>query len=139
MDRWEREGLRSANNGIRNQVDDILDTLATQQAQLARVQAQVDAVRVTVTSADRLVEVTVDSAGVVTDVRFTAAAVRSTPEQLGRSTTEAAREAARQAHEQHRAIIAPLTDAADAMPDLSDLVPGASSLREPRDPTPEDL
>ena len=130
MDRWEREGLRSANNGMRNQVDHILNQLDEQRALLSEVQEKLDAARCTAKSADGLVEVTTDSGGVVTDVQFTTEAVRSTPQQLGRSVTEAAREAARLAREQTREIMAPVTAAADAMPDLSDLVPGAPSLRE---------
>ncbi|MFQ6394932.1 YbaB/EbfC family nucleoid-associated protein [Nocardia sp. KC 131] len=131
MDRWEREGLRSANFGMRNQVDHILDTLAEQRARLCEVQQQLDTVRCTATSTDGLVEVTVDSAGALTDVRFTQDALRSTVEQLGRSVTEAGRAAVRRAHEQTKEIIAPVAAVADAMPDLADLVTGAPSLREP--------
>ncbi|MGY4098713.1 YbaB/EbfC family nucleoid-associated protein [Nocardia sp. R16R-3T] len=130
MDRWEREGLRSANFGIRNQVDHILDALAEQRAQLAEVRRQLDAARYSATSPDGLVEVTVDTAGILADVRFTAAAMRSTTEQLGRSVTEAGRAAARRAQEQTRQMLAPVAAAADAIPDLPDLIPGAPSLRE---------
>ncbi|WP_329411851.1 YbaB/EbfC family nucleoid-associated protein [Nocardia vinacea] len=133
MDRWEREGLRSANFGVRNQVDHILDALAEQRAQLAEIQQQLDAARYTATSADGLVEVTVDNSGVLTDVRFTANAMRGTAEQLGRSVTEAGRAAAERAHEQTKQLLAPIAAAADAMPDLPDLVPDAPSLREPRE------
>ncbi|WP_067698993.1 YbaB/EbfC family nucleoid-associated protein [Nocardia jejuensis] len=130
MDRWEQEGLHSANFGMRNQVDHILDALAEQQARLTEVQQRLDAARITVASADGLVEVTVDSAGVLTDVTFTAAALRGTAEQLGKSTLETGREAARRAQEQTREILAPVAEAGAAMPDLSDLVPGAPSLRD---------
>lgn len=130
MDRWERDGLRSANSGIRNQVDHILDALAEQRAHLTDVHEKLSAVRCTAESADGLVEVTVDAGGVLTDVRFTQAALRVTPEQLGRSVTEAGREAARLAREQHAEIISPIVDEAGAVPDLPDLVPGAPSWRE---------
>lgn len=133
MDRWEREGLRSANFGMRNQVEQILDALAEQRERRADVQRQLDAARSTATSADGLVEVTVDSTGVLIDVRFAADAQRSTPAQLGRSVTEAGREAARRVRERTEQILAPVVAAADAMPDLPDLVPGAPSLREPRE------
>ncbi|MEV2218651.1 YbaB/EbfC family nucleoid-associated protein [Nocardia vinacea] len=132
MDRWEREGLRSANFGIRNQVDHILDTLAEQRASLAEVQQRLETMRSTATSADGLVEVTVDNSGVLIDVQFTADALRSTAEQLGRSVTEAGREAARRAREQTEQLLAPVVSATEAMPDLPDLVLGAPSLREPR-------
>ncbi|MEU6828022.1 YbaB/EbfC family nucleoid-associated protein [Nocardia beijingensis] len=134
VDRWEREGLRSANSGIRNQVDHILDALAEQRPHLAEVRDKLAAVRCTAESADKLVAVTVDAAGVVVDVRFAPTALRSTPEQLGRSVTEASRQAARLARDQHAAIIAPMVAEAGAIPDLPDLVPGAPSLRAVWDP-----
>ncbi|MEU2124124.1 YbaB/EbfC family nucleoid-associated protein [Nocardia niwae] len=138
MDRWERDGLRSANSGIRNQVDYILDALAEQRTHLAEVRDKLAAVRCTAESADKLVEVTVDAAGVLVDVRFTQAALRSTPEQLGRSVTEAGRRAARQARDRHAAIIAPIVADAAAVPDLPDLVPGAPSLRTVWEPARDD-
>ncbi len=131
MDRWEREGLRSVNFGMRNQVEHILDALAEQRAHQAEIQRKLDTARSTVISADGLVEVTVDRSGVLIDVRFTADAARSTAEQLGRSVTEAGREAARRVREQAAQIMAPAAAAVHAMPDLPDLVLGAPSLREP--------
>ncbi|WP_433598366.1 YbaB/EbfC family nucleoid-associated protein [Nocardia sp. CA-135953] len=131
MDRWEREGLRSANFGIRNQVENILDALAEQRADQAEAQRKLDTARSCATSADGLVEVTVDRSGVLIDVRFTADAAHSTAEQLGRSVTEAGREAARRVREQTTQILAPVAAAIHAMPDLPDLVLGAPSLRAP--------
>ncbi|WP_328404717.1 YbaB/EbfC family nucleoid-associated protein [Nocardia sp. NBC_00403] len=130
MEQWERDGLRSANFGMCNQVEHILDTLAKQRAQVSEVYEQLAAVRASACSADGLVTVTVDGAGVLTDVRFAQEAFRSTPEKLGKSVTEAGREAARLATEQNEAITAPIAAGADAMPDLPDLVPGAPSLRD---------
>ncbi|MFE7798462.1 YbaB/EbfC family nucleoid-associated protein [Nocardia sp. NPDC057440] len=138
MDQWERDGLRSTNSGIRNQVERILDTLTEQQAQLARAYEQLAAVRASASSADGLVTVTVDGAGVLTDVWFAQQAFRSTRETLGRSVTEATREAARLANIQNEAITAPLAAGADAMPDLPDLLPGAPSLRDRREPSRRD-
>ncbi|WP_433631490.1 YbaB/EbfC family nucleoid-associated protein [Nocardia sp. CA-120079] len=131
MDRWEREGLRSANFGIRNQVENILDALAEQRADQAEAQRKLDTARSCATSADGLVEVTVDRSGVLIDVRFTADAAHSTAEQLGRSVTEAGREAARRVREQTIQMLAPVAAAVHAMPDLPDLVFGAPSLRAP--------
>ncbi|WP_328407945.1 YbaB/EbfC family nucleoid-associated protein [Nocardia sp. NBC_00403] len=138
MDQWERDGLRSTNSGIRNQVERILDTFTGQQAQLAAAYEQLAAVRASASSADGLVTVTVDGAGVLTDVRFAQQAFRSTPETLGRSVTEAAQEAARLANKQNEAITAPIAAGADAMPDLPDLLPGAPSLRDLRGPSRRD-
>ncbi|MFJ1460650.1 YbaB/EbfC family nucleoid-associated protein [Nocardia sp. N2S4-5] len=130
MERWEQDALRSANYGMRNQVDHMLDLLADQRTQLAAVQQQLDTARFTATSPDGSVEVTVDASGVLTDVRFSENALRGTAEQLSTSVTETGRAAARQAQEQTRQLLTPL---ADAMPDLPDLVPGAPSLRDPVD------
>ncbi len=138
MDRWERDGLRSANSGMRNQVEHILDALAEQRTHLSEVREKLSAVRCTAESADKLVEVTVDAGGVLVDVRFSPTAVKSTPEQLGRSVTEAGRQAAQLARDQHAAIIAPLVAETEAIPDLPDLVPGAPSLREVWEPTRHD-
>jgi DNA-binding protein YbaB len=131
MDRWEREGLRTANFGIRNQVEHILDALTEQQARQAEIRRQLDNARGIATSPDGLVEVTVDNSGVLIDVRFTADAARSTAEQLGRSVTEAGREAARRVREQTAQAMAPVATAVHAMPDLPDLIPGAPSMRVP--------
>ncbi|MGK8510638.1 YbaB/EbfC family nucleoid-associated protein [Nocardia asiatica] len=135
MDRWERDGLRSANSGLRSQVHYILDIYERQQAQLTEVRENLETLRVRASSADELAEVTVDSAGVVTEVRLAAAATRGTAERLGLSITEAAQAAARQAQSERDALIAAIKDAADAMPDLPDMVSGAPSWRA----TPESI
>ena len=134
MEQWERDGMRSTNFGMRNQVDHILDALAQQQAQASEVYQQLAAVRATATSADGTVTVTVTGSGTLTAVQFTPEALHSTPERLGRSVVEAGQEAARRANEQNDALTAPMLADADAMPDLPDLVPGAPSLRELREP-----
>ncbi|MBF6172120.1 YbaB/EbfC family nucleoid-associated protein [Nocardia blacklockiae] len=127
MEIWEQDALRSANYGMRNQVDRMLDLLAEQQSRVAEVRQQIEAARHSAKSADGSVEVTVDSSGVLVEVQIADAALRGTAEQLGRSVAEAGRAAARQAQEQTRQLLAPF---AEEMPDLPDLVPGAPSLRE---------
>ncbi|WP_433710598.1 YbaB/EbfC family nucleoid-associated protein [Nocardia sp. CA-084685] len=138
MDQWELESLRSANNGMRNQIDYAMDIYEKQQAQLAEIQQQLDALRVQASSSDQLAEVTVDSAGVVTDVRLTAQAMRAKPENVGRAIVEAAQAAARAARSQHDALIAPIVDIAELMPDLPDLVPGSPSWRDARESAEND-
>ncbi|WP_459548100.1 YbaB/EbfC family nucleoid-associated protein [Nocardia sp. X0981] len=131
MDDWESAGLRSANYGMRRQLDTVLDTLNEQQRLLGEVRAELAAARVVGRSPDGAVQVTVDASGVLQDVRFSAEALRGTPEELSRSVQEANAEAVRCAREQTRALLAPITEAAGISPDLPDLVPGAPSLREP--------
>ncbi|WP_330231442.1 YbaB/EbfC family nucleoid-associated protein [Nocardia sp. NBC_00508] len=128
MDRWEQEALRSANDGMREQVDQMLDLLVEQRQQLAAVQQQLETARCSASSADGLVEVTVDATGVLVDVQFSTDALRSTADQLGKSVTDAGRAAAQRAQQQMQQMIAPI---AEAIPDLPDLFPRAPSLRDP--------
>lgn len=104
-----------------------MDALAEQRTRIAAAQEQLCTVRVTATSSDGLVEVTVDSGGVLTEVKFGPKASQAKPEDLGRSVTEAGQAAARLTQQRNEAIMAPIATATDAMPDL---VPGAPSLRE---------
>ncbi|MEU4314028.1 YbaB/EbfC family nucleoid-associated protein [Nocardia sp. NPDC024068] len=129
MDEWERSGLRSANYGMRNQLDRMLDTLSEQQQRMGEIQAELAAARVTAQSPDGAVEVTVDSSGALVDVRFTDAARRHGLDRLRDCVMQAYAEAARRSREQTSALIAPLAEAAELSPDLPDLVPGAPTLR----------
>ncbi|RJO75148.1 YbaB/EbfC family DNA-binding protein [Nocardia panacis] len=129
MDRWEREGLRAANTGTLNQVDHMLDILKEQQAYLKNVQEKMTTLRATATSTDRLVTVTVDAAGVVTEVRFDQEALRGNADELGRSVAETARQAAAAARGQVQELLAPVLESAESMPDFSDLIPDAPSMR----------
>ncbi|MFR9773760.1 YbaB/EbfC family nucleoid-associated protein [Nocardia sp. SC052] len=139
MDRWEREGLRSANYGMRNQIDHMLDALTELQARIPEAQDRLAAARATGSSADGLVEVTVDSTGKLTDVGFKPEALRGTPERLSESVREATRHAVARAQEQTQEIMAPIVSAAGNIPDLPDLVPGAPSLRTALDSEPGPL
>ncbi|WP_406231570.1 YbaB/EbfC family nucleoid-associated protein [Nocardia sp. NBC_01009] len=132
MDEWTHDGLRSVNNGLRNQVNDILDAYEQHQARVVEAYRQLETIRVQATSPDQLVVVTVDAQGVLSDVQLTMAAMRTTPEQLGRSITEATQAAARAAQERAEALIAETSAAADDMPDLPDIVPDAPSLSDIR-------
>lgn len=132
MDRWEREGLRSANNGMRNQLEHLLDSFERQQGRLADVFRELENARTQASSPDQSVEVTVDAAGVLTDLRLTAAAMRQTPEQLSRAIVEVTLAAAHRAKQQAEALAAPIDDDLDDLPDLPDISPGAPSLNEIR-------
>lgn len=133
-------------DGLRKQFHYIMDRFDEQRAQLADVHEQLAAARSHATSSDGLVEVSTNSAGMVVEVRLAANTFeQTTPETLARSFTEAAGKAAALAQQHTAEIIAPITAAAEAMPDLPDLIPGAPSLRELRaslhpnlsDPPPE--
>lgn len=101
-----------------------------QRAQLADVRDELSAISATAGSHDGSVEVTVDQFGIITDVRLEPRALRGAAVDLGRAVTEAAREAARLAHQKVSETIGPIEDIVGRMPEPEDLLPGAPSLRE---------
>ncbi|NKY89429.1 YbaB/EbfC family nucleoid-associated protein [Nocardia veterana] len=133
MDRWKREGLLSANNGLRNQVENLLDTFERQRGRLSEMYRQLENVRVQASSPDRAVEVTVDAGGVLTDLRLSASALRGSPEKLASAIVETVQAAAQQARQQSETLAAPLAADIDDVDDLPDILPEAPSLREVRD------
>ncbi|MFI9533008.1 YbaB/EbfC family nucleoid-associated protein [Nocardia fusca] len=130
MDRWRREALRSANNGLRNQIEGFLDAYEEQKPRLTDMLRQLESIRVQVNSPDRSVEVVVDGGGVLTELTLTATALRRTPDQLAAAIVEAVQEAARSAREQHESLTAPA--AGGTVPDLPDILPEAPSFNEVR-------
>lgn len=118
---------------LRDQIDQLTTAFESQQKQLTEIRQQLAVYRVAATSADGLVEVTVDAEGTVVQTKVTAKAMRSTPHKLESAVTEAARAATAAAREHHESLLSPLLNEADAAPDLSDLLPGAASFRELRD------
>ncbi|WP_227983380.1 YbaB/EbfC family nucleoid-associated protein [Nocardia spumae] len=132
MEHWEREELRSANSGLRRQVDSLLDAFEQQQPHLGEVCRQLESLRVQASSPDQAVEVTVDGSGVLTDLRLTTSAMRSTPEKLASSIVEAVQAAAQAAQQRAEALTAPIVTELDDMGDLPDVLPEAPSLRDIR-------
>lgn len=130
MDRWRREALRSANNGMRNQIDHLLDNYEQQKPRLTEMLRRLENIRVAANAPDRSVEVVVDAGGVLTDLTLTAAALRRSPEQLAATIVDVVQGAARAARTQHERLTAPA--AADEVPDLPDLLPEAPSIHEIR-------
>ncbi|MFB8281106.1 YbaB/EbfC family nucleoid-associated protein [Nocardia colli] len=118
MDQWRLDGLRSIDNGLRRQVDHIWDAFEQLRERATEVRAQLAELRVRATSADGLVEVTVDARGMVTDARITVGPVRTTSAALQRSVIEAAQSAAARAREQSAALVQPISVAAEELPDL---------------------
>ncbi|MGW4843114.1 YbaB/EbfC family nucleoid-associated protein [Nocardia brasiliensis] len=104
-----------------------MDALEQQLAQAAEVRKQLAELRITATSTDLLVAVTVDADGTIIDLDITAEGMRSPPDVLQRSITEAARSAAAQAKERSAALIDPISSTATA---LSELVPDALDIQD---------
>ncbi len=132
MDRQEREELRSANSGLRRQVDNMLDAFEQQQGRLGEVCRQLESLRVQASSPDQAVEVTVDGSGVLTDLQLTSWAMRTSPEKLASSIVATVQAAAQAAQQQGDALTAPVVADLDEIGDLPDVLPGAASLRDIR-------
>ncbi len=110
----------------RHEVDSMLESLQHQLDDLRAVQDQLAAATGRGRSRDGLVDVVVNSGGVLQQVSFAPDSFsRTTPEALSRSVAEAAAQASRALEQQ----VAALTASLDTLPDLSDIIPGAPSLR----------
>jgi len=132
----DRGHLEARNAAMREQVDQLLDSFQRQTAQLRDAQSTAAATSATVTSKDGLVRATVDASGALTELTFAPSAFeRSTPEALARTVLDVVRRGGARVRQEITELMAPLTG---DMPDLSDLVEGAPSLRGllPTLPTP---
>ncbi|RJO71463.1 YbaB/EbfC family DNA-binding protein [Nocardia panacis] len=126
---------------LRDQVDTLLETFEQQRRDLDAARVKLSAARVKATSSDNLVEVVCGANGVPIEVNLVSEAFkRSTPEKLGRSIIEATQAAAAAAGQLTKELFAPIVTAADDIPDLPDLIPGAPSIRglfdAPSEPEP---
>ncbi len=126
-----RDATRERNEALRDQVDSLLEILEQQRSDLAEAQSTLANTTVTAWSANNLIRVVSNAAGVPVEVHVEPEAFkRSTPEKLGHSITEAVQAAARLALEATQQAVAPVQASAGGIPDLSDLVPGAPSIRD---------
>lgn len=132
MDRWKREGLLSANNGLRNQVEDLLDAYQRQQGRLAETFRQLEGLRMRAHSPDRSVEVTVDASGVLTELNLTDSALRKTPGELARTIVDAVARAAGQVREHQHELNTSVAAEFEEFGDLSDIAPEAPELGDIR-------
>lgn len=124
----------------------MLSALERQQQHMLDASERVSTISARSWSADGLVRVTVNAAGIPTEVHLDPESFkRSRPDRLGVSMAQAAQAAARQAALLVQEAIAPIQQIAGQLPDLPDLVPGAPSLREllnplqPQAETPESM
>jgi|GEM_PF-4744524 len=135
----EYQASSGSNDALRDQVDSLLEIFEQQRSELADVQGRLAEITGQAWSADNLVRVTANVAGIPIQVHLVPEAFkRSTPEKLARSMTEAAQAAARAATAQSQQAFASVTDIAGDLPDLPDLVPGAPSIKELFTPPPLD-
>ena len=122
----DREALVARNAAMRERVNTMMADLQRRTQGIAQLQAAALAVEGAATSADGVVRVRTNAAGVPLAIDLSSSAFQSTtPERLGATVLEVAQAAARQARERSAEILAPVT--AD-VPDLSGLVPGVTGL-----------
>ncbi|WP_344421577.1 YbaB/EbfC family nucleoid-associated protein [Amycolatopsis minnesotensis] len=121
-----RAALEARNAAMKDQVDRLLDGVTRQTERLQQAQADASRVTATLTSKDGLATVTVNSAGVLTELEFSQNAFeRSRPESLARTVQALVQQATVQVKRQVTELMAPMTT---GLPDLSDLFEGAPSL-----------
>jgi DNA-binding protein YbaB len=114
---------------MREQVDSLLAELHKKTDELRETQAQAMAITATAVSEDGSVRATVDSAGALTSLEFSANAFeRSTPDKLARLTTETVRQAVVKARTELNEVLAPAQQGASI--DLSEMLPGVPSLAD---------
>lgn len=127
----ERDEKQVRNDLLRVELDGLLESFAQQRERLGEVQSRLMSTTVTGRSADSMVTVDSNVAGIPVDVRLDPAAFkRSTPDNLARSVLEAVQAAAQQANEATQQATAPFQAMAAEVPDLHDLIPGAPSVKD---------
>ncbi|MFZ2175550.1 MAG: YbaB/EbfC family nucleoid-associated protein [Rhodococcus sp. (in: high G+C Gram-positive bacteria)] len=133
----ESDDRRARNDDLRCRIDSMLDTLQRQRQDLDFARVGIAGITGEGFSADGLVRVGVDAAGVLTGVTLASDAFRrTTPEHLGRSMTAAAQQAVAEARSRTAELMAPVLDARGELPDLSEIVPGAPGLHDLLPPLP---
>lgn len=113
---------------MRAKVDDLLTQFDERTAQLRAAQQAAAALTANLTSEDRLVRVTIDATGMLTELTIDPDAFdRTTPDALARTISGLVRRGTAQVRQQAADLMRPLTE---GLPDLSDLSPGAPSLAD---------
>jgi hypothetical protein len=136
----ERAQLTARGALLRGKVDELLTDLNSRTERLREAQRTAAALSATVTSTDRRIRVSVDATGMVTELWLAPTAFdHSRPDVLARALGDLIRQATMRVRGQRAEVLRPLTE---NLPDVSDLVPGAPSLREmlpsiPEGPAPD--
>lgn len=125
------EGGLVSNDAARHDMADALAMAQEQIRDLVAVQQKRAKLTVTATVADGTVEVTVNSAGMVLQTVIDETYLDDHDfAELGDYVTQAAQSAIQQIGRKSAELLAPLTERRNAMPALSDIVPGAPDLRD---------
>ncbi|GAB3444886.1 YbaB/EbfC family nucleoid-associated protein [Actinophytocola sediminis] len=134
-----RAQLEARNAAMRENVAALMTDLQRRTADLADAQARANAVTGRATSADGLVRVEVNPAGVLTNIEFSQVAYeRLAPERLARVILQTAQVAAREAREQVDEVLAPLRNDSADLSNLFEGAPSFTDLLRPPEVTAED-
>lgn len=102
-----------------------------QLANIAAIQRQQAALTATASVADGMVQVSVNARGVVTETRIDHDYLdEHDVEDLGHDITDAAQQAAATVQRRASALMEPLTEHRAALPSLSEIISGATDLRD---------
>ncbi|MFD7653114.1 YbaB/EbfC family nucleoid-associated protein [Actinosynnema sp. NPDC059797] len=138
-----RAELEARNAAMREQVDSLLGELRKKTSELRETQERAMAITATAASPDGSVRATVDSAGALTKLEFSANAFdRTTPDRLARLTTETVSQAVAKARTELNEVLAPaqqgpsidLSEMLPGVPSLSDLIPKPPVVPQDREP-----
>ncbi|PPJ07420.1 hypothetical protein C5E44_29540 [Nocardia nova] len=133
VDGWEREQIRSANDGLRSTLNSMQGDFEREIGELEEIQGKLAALRVRATTPNDLARVTVDGSGIVTDITIAEDAFRrSTPRQLTEDLNAAIRGGVEAAARARAKILEPVQSVIDGMADLDEVMPGMPSMRELR-------
>ncbi|MBO0853549.1 MAG: YbaB/EbfC family nucleoid-associated protein [Nocardia sp.] len=134
MQEWEREQIRSANDGLRQTLDSVRTDFEREIGELEDIQAAVSALRIRATTPSGLAKVTIDGSGQVVEIEvFDDAFGRCTPKKLTQEINAALRGGVEAAAQQRAKIMAPVRSVLDGMADLDEVLPGMPSMRELRE------
>ncbi|OXM43023.1 hypothetical protein CFP75_40490 [Amycolatopsis alba DSM 44262] len=112
---------------MKDQVDTLLEQFERQTAQLRDAQEAASQTSATVVSQDGLVRATIDATGTLAKLEIQPNAFeRTNPAQLANTVLTLVRQGSLQVKQQVADLMAPITE---GLPDLSDLIEGAPSLR----------
>ena len=127
LDDDDRASMEARNAAMKEQMNGLLDKFNEQTRLLEEAQQAAASTTATVTSEDGSVTVTVDATGAMTDLRFEAKSFKQAdPEKFARIVMQTVHTASTQVKQSMAELVGPVTE---DLPDLSELVDGAPSLR----------
>ncbi|WP_036498380.1 YbaB/EbfC family nucleoid-associated protein [Nocardia aobensis] len=133
MDKWEREQIRAANDGLRSTLDSIQSDFDREIGELAELQHKLAALKVRATTPSDLARVTINGSGMVTEIEIVDDAYRrSTPRQLTEELNAAIRAGVEAVTQARAKLLEPVQSVIDGMADLDEVMPGMPSMRELR-------